>query len=82
MWGQPPSAVRRAQLDLFSGVILSVAVLQAERRISCSTGAVPTEIPRPAGENALLRDDAVECIQHENSNLLTKVAWDFAFAPP
>jgi hypothetical protein len=49
---------------LSSGVILTEAVLQAEGRISRGArGAFkedPREIPRPADENAELRDDAIE----------------------
>jgi len=49
-----------AQFDLFRCVILSEAVFQAERRILAWSIGAAREIPRPAGENAGLREDACE----------------------
>jgi hypothetical protein len=43
---------------LFDGVILSGAVLQAERRISRGPAENSREIPPPAGKSAGVRDDA------------------------
>jgi len=53
---------------LFSdAVILSEAAFQAERRIlrAQRRPAAPREIPRPAGENAGLRDDASRELKFE-----------------
>jgi len=59
-------------------IILSEAVVQAERRISRRTVSAPREIPRRGGENARLRDDAFPAslrstvreplVQHEIDN--------------
>ncbi len=55
----PDFSPRRHGVTEETGVILSEAAVQAERRISrADGGAVAREIPRPAGENAGLRDDA------------------------
>ena len=47
-----------AGLIFLEGVILSKAVLQAERRTSGTVARESYQIPRPAGENAGHRDDA------------------------
>jgi len=60
----PGSAVVQFEFLLAScvrcnGVILSAGAFQPERRISRHRAVSAREIPRPAGENAGARDDAL-----------------------